>query len=95
MPATDVTEFAGICHKLSQLDMPMALSVLDSSTGEFLEHHQLRQDPRYKTTWDTSYANELGRLCQGIGSGPTPKSKQIAGTNTFFLIDYHNIPVHK
>jgi hypothetical protein len=75
--------------------MPEALLVLDTSTGEFLEHCQLRRDPRYKATWDTSYANELGRLCQGIGSGTTPKSKRVAGTNTFFLIGYHDIPVHK
>ncbi len=75
--------------------MPEALSVLDSSTGEFLEHHQLRQDPCYKATWDTSSANELGQLCRGIGSGTTPNSKQVAGTNTFFLINYHDIPAHK
>ena len=71
------------------------LSVLDPSTDEFLEHHQLRRDPRYKATWDTSYANELGRLCQGIGSGTTPDSKRVAGTNTFFIIDYQDIPAHK
>jgi len=75
--------------------MPEALSVLDPTTGEFLEHRQLRHDPRYKTTWDTSYINELGRLCQGIGSGTTPNSKQVACTNTFFIIDYHDIPLHK
>jgi len=34
-------------------------------------------------------------LCQGIGSGTTPTSKRVAGTNTFFLIDYHDIPAHK
>jgi hypothetical protein len=67
----------------------------DPSTCKFLEHCELLRDPRYKTTWDTSYANELGRLCQGIGSGTTPTSKQVAGTNTFFLIDYHDIPTHK
>jgi hypothetical protein len=60
MPATEVPRFAGLCQALSLLDMPEALSVLDPSTGEFLEHRQLRHDPRYKTTWDTSYANELG-----------------------------------
>jgi hypothetical protein len=60
-----VTGFAGLCQALSRLDVPALLSVLDPSTGEFLEH---RQDPRYKATWDRSYANELGRLCQGIGS---------------------------
>jgi hypothetical protein len=95
MPAAEVSGFAGLCQALSQLDMPEALSVLDTSTGEFLEHRQLRRDPRYKATWDTSYANELGRLCQGIGSGTTPTSKRVAGTNTFFLIDYHDIPAHK
>jgi len=95
MPATEVSGYAGLCQELSQLDMPEALSVLDPSTGEFLKHRQLRRDPRYKTTWDTSFANELGRLCQGIGAGTTPTSKRVAGTNTFFLIDYHDIPAHK
>jgi hypothetical protein len=60
MPATEVSGFAGLCQALSQLDMPEALSVLDPSTGKFLEHRELRRDPRYKTTWDTSYTNELG-----------------------------------
>jgi hypothetical protein len=95
MPATEVLGFAGLCHALSFLDVPAVLSVLDSSTGEFLEHRQLSPDPRYKATWDTSYANKLGHLCQGIGSGTTPTSKQVAGTNTFFLIDYLDIPAHK
>jgi hypothetical protein len=95
MPAKEVMGFAGLCQALSCLDKPVALSVLDPSMGEFLEHRQLRRDPRYKATWDRSYANELGRLCQGIGSGTTPTSKQVAGTDTFFLIDYHDIPAHK
>ena len=55
-----VLGFAGLCQLLSLLDMPGALSVLHPSIGEFLEHCQLRRDPRYKATWDTSYANELG-----------------------------------
>jgi len=95
MPATEVSGFASLCQALSLLDMPQALSVLDSSTGEFLKHRQLWQDPRYKATRDTSYANKLGRLCQGIGLGTTPNSKQVAGTNTFFLINYHDILTHK
>ncbi len=74
---------------------PSALSVLDPATGEFLEHRQLRRDPCYKAIWETSYANELDRLCQGIGSGSTPSSQRIAGTNTFFIINYQNIPLHK
>jgi hypothetical protein len=42
MPATEVSGFAGLCQALFLLDMPEALSVLDSSMGEFLEHCQLR-----------------------------------------------------
>jgi hypothetical protein len=95
MPAREVMGFAGLCQALSRLDVPAALSVLDPSTGEFLEHRQLRPDPRYKATWDRSYANELGCLCQRIGSGTTPTSKRVAGADTFFLIDYHDIPAHK
>ncbi len=73
----------------------MAFSVLDPTTGKLLEHCQLRRDPRYKATWDTSYANELGQFCQGIVSGTTPESKRVPGTNTFFVINYHDIPAHK
>jgi hypothetical protein len=72
-----------------------ALSVLDPSTGKFLKHCQLLHDPHYKATWDTFYANELGWLCQGIGMVPSPNTKQVAGTNTFFLVNYHDIPCHK
>jgi hypothetical protein len=41
------------------------------------------------------YANELGRLCQGIGSGESPNAKHVAGTNTFFCINYHDILAYK
>jgi hypothetical protein len=70
----EVDRFANLCSSLEQIDGfgPSALSVLHPTTGEFLEHRQLCQDPRYKAVWDTSYANELGRLFQGIGSGNTP-----------------------
>ena len=50
---------------------PMATPVLDATTGAMLEHRQLRRHPAYKETWDESYANELRRLCQGIGTNPT------------------------
>ena len=75
MDANDVEGFAYLCQALQDSDAPLALSVLDPATGEFLEHRQLRQDSRYKTTWDTSYANKLGSLCQGIGEGPKPGSQ--------------------
>jgi hypothetical protein len=95
MTPKEVDGFAYLCKALTKLDSPAALSVLDPATGKFLEHRQLRHDPRYKTTWDTSYANKLGRLCQGIGTGAKPGTKCVDGTNTFFCIEYNDIPVHK
>ena len=43
MPPIEVSGFAGLCQSLSMLDIPVALSVLDPSTDEFLEHRQLLQ----------------------------------------------------
>jgi hypothetical protein len=74
---------------------PEVLLVLDPSTGKFLERCQLYCDLCYKATWNTSYANELEQLCQGIGMGPSTNTKWVAGINTFFLVDYHDILIHK
>jgi hypothetical protein len=63
--------------------------------GKLLEHRQLRKDPRYKKVWDRSYSNELGRLCQGIGTGDKTGGKRVASTNTFHIIAYADIPYHK
>jgi hypothetical protein len=62
LSAPEVIEFAGLCEKLAILDDGDALAVLDRESSKLLEHHQLCKDPRYKTVWDHSYANELGRL---------------------------------
>jgi hypothetical protein len=95
MSPKEADGFAYLCAALEKVDSPSALFVLDPTTGDLLEHCQLHRDPQYKTTWDTSYANELGRLCQGIGSNPLPNSQRVAGTDTFCLIDYNDIPLHK
>ena len=71
----------------------IALPVLDPATGRLLEHRQLRSHPDYKSIWDQSYANELGRLCQGIGTNNSnPTGKRVDGTNTFRPIAYTDIP---
>jgi hypothetical protein len=89
MKPAEVEGFAYLCKALTLEDGPelLALLVLDLATGEFLEHRQLHQD--------TLYANELGRLCQGIGAGNTPTAQHVSGINTFFLIIYQDIPAHK
>jgi hypothetical protein len=90
-----ITNFSALCSALLHKDNPLALSVLNPATSDVLEHCQLRRNPWYKPTWDTLYANELGRLCKGIGSGESPSAKHVAGTNMFFCINYYDIPAHK
>ena len=91
----ETSNFAAICSAVLHKDNPLALSVLDPTTGNMLEHCQLRCNPWYKTTWDTLYSNELGHLCQGINSGGGPNSNRVAGTTTLFHINYNHIPLHK
>jgi hypothetical protein len=62
--------------------------------GDFLEWCQLRNHPTLSTTWNTSYANELGRLCQGIGTSSN-EDKRDKGTNTLFPIPHNNIPSNR
>ena len=74
----------------------LALPVLDKETGKLLEYRQLRKDPRYAPIWNPSYANKLGRICQGFGKGTKgPKKQRVAGTDTFRVMHYHDIPKHK
>ena len=58
--------------------------------GNFLEWRQLQTHPTISVTWNISYANKLGCLCQGIGTGPN-EGKHIKGTNTLFSIPYNKI----
>ena len=75
------------------LPLFIACPVLDHETGQTLEHGQLRRHPKYKATWDESYADEIFRLCQGGGKHPTkPNQQRITGTNTMRPIMFHDIP---
>eukprot|EP00804_Cyclotella_cryptica_P028768 CCRYP_018720-RA/>CCRYP_018720-RA protein AED:0.37 eAED:0.37 QI:0/0/0/1/0/0.25/4/0/1148 len=62
--------FAALADTTDNESVGTAMPVLDQDTGQLLEHKQLRRHPKHKATWDTSYSNELGRLCQGIGHHP-------------------------
>ena len=68
------------------------MPVLDINSGKILEYRQVHKHPNYTDTWNRSYSNKLGRLCQGIGTDPNNKFWRVPGTNTFFIIDYENIP---
>ena len=49
--------------------------VLEHKTGKQLNYGQLRKHPRLQETWKTSFSNEMGRLYQGVGTGPNGKGK--------------------
>lgn len=73
------------------------MPILEEATGESLEWGQLKKhpDPEVCFIWQTSYSNEMGRLCQGVGTGSKgPKMQRIAGTDTFRVIkfQFHYIP---
>ena len=67
--------------KLGQIN-----AVLNPETGKLEEYRSLRQG-RDKALWIKSFANELGRLAQGI--------RDIKGTNCISFIKHSAIPKHK
>ena len=62
-----------------------ANSVIDPHTGKLLDYQDLIKYPTTKATWERSFANELGRLAEGVGT-------REKGTDTCFFIKYHDIP---
>ena len=69
-----------------------AMLVLGNETGESLEYIQIFRHPKYKEVWNTSYSNELERLCQGVSSGTTRAKKQrVKGTETFQVIKFKKL----
>ena len=60
------------------------MTILDNETGESLEYSQLHCHPKYKEVWNTYYSNEVGGLCQGVGSLIIVAKKQrVKGTDIF------------
>ena len=69
------------CRYPAAIFQYIALPVLDKETGKLLEYQQLKKDLRYAPIWNPSYANELGRLCQGVGKGTKGPRKKKSGGN--------------
>jgi hypothetical protein len=53
-----------------------------------MEYKALSTNPATKTTWVRSFANELGRLTQGVGT-------RITGTDTIFFIPFARVPTDR
>ena len=71
----------------------LAYPVIDEDAGKALEYRHLRRHPKLAETWQRSYSNEMGRLCQGVGKGTKgPNAQRIAGTDTFQVMLYSDIP---
>ena len=69
------------------------MPVLDKTSGQSLQYRRLRKHPKFVHIWNTSYENELGRLCQGIGKGSkVPRQQRVEITNNFRLIKFADIP---
>ncbi len=77
--APNSNHFAGLCQSLA-LSAPEVIEFAGLTT--------------YNPTLQL-YAKELGRLCQGIGTGNKAGGKKVEGTNTFHLITFADIPHHK
>ena len=82
---------------LSEVFHPtQTLTVLDPNSGNSLKHFQIWCHPGcLGPTWNTSYENEIGRLCQGIGFSPDKTTQRIKCTDTFNIINYDNIPMYR
>ena len=64
----------------------MSFPVLDKDMGQLVEYCQLRKHPNYAATCTTSYANEMGRLCQRIESNAEGTGQRVEGMDTFFVV---------
>ena len=77
----------------SQFLRHMAMTVLNKTSGQSLQYRQLCQHPKFLHIWNTSYSNELFRLCQGVGKGSKfPKNQRMEDMNTFRIIIFEDIP---
>ena len=65
---------------------------LDEDTGQLLKYRQMHNHPKYAAIWNQSFSKKMGTLCQGVWKGPSGQGQRIAGTDTFFIMDYENIP---
>jgi len=66
-------------------EVHQAMAVLDADTGKLLNYRQLLWHTKRKKYWQTSSANKVGRLANGVGG-------RIKGTNTIKFIRKSEVP---
>jgi hypothetical protein len=77
--------------KLAQRCFPLQVlcniagAVMDAETGEMMEYRHLIKKEKYRKTWGHSFCNKIDQLAQGMPG-------RVEGTNTFFFIEYEQIP---
>ena len=62
--------------------------VIDPTSGSSLEYMHIVKGPT-KAIWENSFANEIGRLAQGVGT------RMASGTNTIFFITKDKVPASR
>ena len=82
--ALQVYQLARSMHDRNSLPENFANAILDEETGRSLEFRQLIKLDKYRDIWMHSFANELGRLAQGI--------RDIEGTDTIDFIPFSDVP---
>ena len=82
--ALQLTQLARTAAQPDDLVEDFAFAILDEETGKTLEFRQLIKLDKYRDIWMHSFANELGRLAQGI--------RDIRGTNTINFIPFSEVP---
>ena len=77
----------------AQFLQSLAMPVLDKTSGKSLQYRQLCKHLNFAHIWNTSYANEIVQLCQGVGKrSKGPNNQCMEGTNTFRIIRFEDIP---
>ena len=76
-------------HTLNENLTEMMNHIYHPTIGDIQTYRKLMKDPTVSKIWKESFANELGKLAQGVGS------RIKSGTDTIFFIPHHAKPKNR
>ncbi len=85
--------FAAECIHLETISPPshstvhLISAIIDNNSGNVLKYCHLMKMDKHKKVWAHSFANEIGKLFQGI--------RNVPGTDTCFFTPKSLVPAHK